>query len=81
MFVTILTIIYLALALFILGRFIKRKSDLIEDWRNQFTYRFKRIFLKTPETNQQGIDEISSTEASDEIDEQKLQPEYKKIWD
>ncbi|MGK7391882.1 MAG: hypothetical protein ACNS60_16145 [Candidatus Cyclobacteriaceae bacterium M2_1C_046] len=80
MFVTILTIIYLALALFILGRFLKEKSDQIDDWSNNFKYKFKRVFVKNTVKKERRND-FSPSESSDEMEERKLQPEYRRIWD
>lgn len=41
MFVTILTIIYSAIAIFIIGRFIKKRASRLTKWRKSLAYKYK----------------------------------------
>lgn len=76
MFVTILTIIYLALALFILVRFLKEKSIKVGNVTNNFKHKLNKIFIRKSEINKHEI--TYTSEISNEGDERKLQPEYKR---
>lgn len=69
MFVTILTIIYLALAIFILIRFF-RKSIHVDAWTGSLKMKMNKIFVRKSEIDKSEIDERT-------VEEKQFQPEFR----